>query len=235
MNVSHRRWGALVPLAVAAVALSACGSHNALPGSAGASSPASAPSPTTTPLTAAQQQFVSDVRSQFNIGSSVTDSDLASVATGVCTAAQAQLGTTAVDQAVTSNLSFSGPGESNAAAAAQVAGLAFKDVCPQYTPPPVVILRLSGSGIENSQPVTVTSSQLTVKYSYNCASMGTSNFIADFETTGNSADGDDQSIANTIGAGGSDTTTIYPQNVGSQYYLSVIAGGCTWRVVIKSP
>ena len=42
---------------------------------------------------------------------------------------------------------------------------------------------MSGSNDENSRPVTVTTSQLTVKYSYDWASAGGSdNLIADFET-----------------------------------------------------
>jgi hypothetical protein len=236
MKVNHRPWAVLVPLAVAALALAACGSSKSPPAAAShtTSAPATPPAPA---LTAAQQQFVSDARSTFNMGASVTDSDLVGIASGVCAAAQANLGANAIDLVpAAQGLTFSG-GEGNSAGAAQIVALAIKDTCPQYTPPPTVILRMSGSGIENSRPVLVTSSQLTVKYSYDCASMGTSNFIADFETTnyGNSANGDDQSIANTIGAVASDTTQIYPQNVGSDYYLAVIAGGCTWHVVIKSP
>jgi hypothetical protein len=114
---------------------------------------------------------------------------------------------------------------------------AEKDVCPAYLPkPPMVLVSLSGSGIANSQPVTVTSGTLTVRYSYNCSSFGGSgNFIADFQTPDQSSlSSDDQQIANVVGASGSATTTIYPQNVGSRYYLS-INSECNWSVKVVSP
>ena len=114
---------------------------------------------------------------------------------------------------------------------------AEKDLCPQYLPkPPVVLLRLSGSGIQNSAPVLVTQSTLQVHYSYDCSSFGGSgNFIADFET-GNQASfsSDDQPIANALSSGGSATTTIYPQNTGSEYHLAVNSE-CNWSVTISAP
>jgi hypothetical protein len=110
---------------------------------------------------------------------------------------------------------------------------AEKDICPaQYVrPPAAVLLRLSGSGIQNSAPFTVNSGTLTVTYSYDCSSFGSSgNFIADLETADQS---DDQSIANALGSGGTTTTTIYPQDVGASYHLSVNSE-CDWTVVIKT-
>lgn len=100
---------------------------------------------------------------------------------------------------------------------------------------PTVLLSLSGSGIENSAPFLVTESQLTVTYSYDCAAFGgTGNFIADL-LTGNqdSLGSDDQSIANALGAGGTVTTTIYPQNPGTDYHLAVNSE-CNWSVTVKS-
>ena len=42
---------------------------------------------------------------------------------------------------------------------------------------------------------------------------------------------DDQSIANALGAGGSDTTTVYPQGSGRQYHLS-LNSECNWNVTV---
>jgi hypothetical protein len=99
-----------------------------------------------------------------------------------------------------------------------------------------VVLYMSGNGIKNSSPIRVTSGTLTAYYSYNCASAGgTGNFIADLETPNQgAANSDDQSIANALGSGGTASTTIYPQDVGSQYYLAVNSE-CNWSVTIKSP
>lgn len=100
---------------------------------------------------------------------------------------------------------------------------------------PTVLLSLSGSGIENSAPFLVTESQLTVTYSYDCASAGgTGNFIADLQSGNQSSLGsDDQSVANALGAGGTVTTTIYPQNPGTDYHLAVNSE-CNWTVTVKS-
>ena len=56
------------------------------------------------------------------------------------------------------------------------------------------------------------------------------NFIADLQQPGG---GDDQSIANALGAGGTVTTTVYPTNAGSDYYISVNSE-CTWTVTVKA-
>jgi hypothetical protein len=100
----------------------------------------------------------------------------------------------------------------------------------------VVLVNLSGSGIKNSAPFTVSSGTLTVSYSYNCASFGgRGNFVADL-LSGNqsSLNSDDQSIANALGSSGAATTHIYPTMVGSKYYLSVNSE-CSWTVIVKSP
>ena len=100
---------------------------------------------------------------------------------------------------------------------------------------PKVLLSLSGSGIANSPPFLVTAGTLTVHYSYSCASFGSSgNFIADLQS-GNQASlgSDDQPVANVLGSGGSATTTIYPQDPGSDYHLAVNSE-CDWNVIIWS-
>ena len=89
--------------------------------------------------------------------------------------------------------------------AAQFVKTAERDICPsEYPKPATILLRLSGSGIQNSAPFTVSSGTLTVHYSYDCSSFGSaSKFVADLET-GNQAslDSDDQSIANALGTEG---------------------------------
>jgi hypothetical protein len=100
---------------------------------------------------------------------------------------------------------------------------------------PKVLLSLSGSGIANSPPFLVTAGILTVHYSYSCASFGSSgNFIADMQS-GNQASlgSDDQPVANVLSSGGSASTTIYPQNPGSDYHLAVNSE-CDWNVIIWS-
>jgi hypothetical protein len=96
-----------------------------------------------------------------------------------------------------------------------------------------VSFTFSGSGIENSAPFNVGSGPLTVSYTYNCSSFGSSgNFIADL-LYGNqsSLNSDDQPIANDLSTGGSQTTTIYPQYPGKDYYLSVNSE-CSWSITV---
>ena len=94
---------------------------------------------------------------------------------------------------------------------------------------------MSGSGIQNSAPFLVNESSLTVDYSYNCAAFGQSgNFIADLiGGSVNAGTYDDQSIANALSTGGSATTTLYPQDQGTDYHLSVNSE-CSWSVTVKS-
>jgi hypothetical protein len=98
-----------------------------------------------------------------------------------------------------------------------------------------VLIRFTGSGIENSAPFNVGSSPLTVHYSFNCASMGQAgNFIADL-LYGNQANfsSDDQSIANDLAMSGAQTTTVYPQDAGKGYHLAVNSE-CDWRIRVSS-
>ncbi len=91
----------------------------------------------------------------------------------------------------------------------------------------------SGSGIENSAPFNVGSGPLTVSYTYNCSSFGSSgNFIADL-LYGNqsSLNSDDEPIANDLSTGGSQSTTVYPQYPGKDYYVSVNSE-CSWSITV---
>jgi hypothetical protein len=98
-----------------------------------------------------------------------------------------------------------------------------------------VLISLSGSGIRNSAPFVVNSSAVTARYSYDCSGFGGSgNFIADLISGSPSAGNyDDQSIANELGSGGSQTTTVYPQDLGSSYYLEVNSE-CSWSITLTA-
>jgi hypothetical protein len=98
-----------------------------------------------------------------------------------------------------------------------------------------VLIRFTGSGIKNSAPFNVGSGPLTITYHFNCAAFGGSgNFAADL-LYGNqsSLNSDDQSIANDLAPSGSQTTTVYPQDPGKDYYLSVDSE-CSWRLKVVS-
>jgi Protein of unknown function (DUF2510) len=98
-----------------------------------------------------------------------------------------------------------------------------------------VLFTFSGSGIRNSAPFTVNSSAVTARYSYDCSALGGSgNFIADLVSgSPDSGNYDDQSIANELGSGGGQTTTIYPQDQGATYHLEVNSE-CSWSIALTS-
>jgi hypothetical protein len=96
-----------------------------------------------------------------------------------------------------------------------------------------LLLTFSGSGIRNSAPFNVGGGPLTVTYSFNCSSFGGSgNFQADLYY-GNQAslNSDDLSVANALARSGHQTTTVYPQYPGKEYYLSVNSE-CSWNVKV---
>jgi hypothetical protein len=98
-----------------------------------------------------------------------------------------------------------------------------------------VLATMSGNGIQNSAPFLVSASPVTATYTYDCSGFGTAgNFIADM-LSGNQSDlgSDDQSIANALGMSGGATTTLYPANTGSDYYLSVNSE-CDWTVTVNA-
>jgi hypothetical protein len=98
-----------------------------------------------------------------------------------------------------------------------------------------VLISMSGSGIRDSAPFVVNSSSVTARYSYDCSSAGgEGNFIADL-ISGSPSSGnyDDESIANELGSGGSQTTMVYPQDVGSSYHLEVNSE-CSWSITLTA-
>ena len=98
-----------------------------------------------------------------------------------------------------------------------------------------VLINLSGSDIRNSAPFIVNSSPVTASYSYDCSGFGgTGTFIADMVSgSPSSLSYDDQSIANELGSGGSQTTTLYPQIQGSSYHLEVNSD-CSWSITLTA-
>jgi hypothetical protein len=127
------------------------------------------------------------------------------------------------------------PAASHAAAPVYTAAAPAASAPPtsvDITPVGQVLGHLSGQGIANSAPFLVPASPVTVTYTYNCSAAGGSgNFIADLRTPDQS--GDDQSIANALGAGGTVTTSVYPASTGQDYYISVNSE-CTWTVTVKT-
>lgn len=214
---------AALAAAGAAVLIAGCGSsggHAAAPASsAPVTAAAATPSASAFTPTTAQETYLTDLAAALaKVGEQSTASDQQTVTTGetICTA----LGNGTAPSAIIS-------GVSNPADGKIIVGTAEKDLCPQYLPR--VLLKLSGSGIQNSAPFAVSSSMLTVTYTYNCADDGgTGNFIADI-TDGS----DDQTVANALGAGGTTTTTVYPTDQGSDYHLAVNSE-CTWTVTVSS-
>jgi len=79
------------------------------------------------------------------------------------------------------------------------------------------------------------SSTVTAQYSYDCSAFGGGgNFIADMVSgSPSSLNYDDQSIANALGAGGSQTTTLYPADQGGSYYLEVNSE-CSWSITLTA-
>jgi hypothetical protein len=203
----------------------------------------STPSPTPSPISAAQQTFASAMQNDFNFSTYISTDEFVNYGETICADRQngrSQLAELAFTRNTFVNTSRRG--------AASMVRLAERDLCPKYLaavpppppppppPKPVVLVSMSGNGIQNSAPVNVTQSTLTVTYSYDCSSFGGSgNFIADFISGDpNAGNYDDQQIANQLGSGGSVTTTIYPQNVPGQYHLEVNSE-CSWSVTITQP
>ncbi len=204
------------------------------PTASSSSSPATTAPATTAPAAAtyssADQKFFSDVTSAFP-SLAIDDSMMASLGTDTCNARKDGASQDMLYAATSKRKALLGPD-----GGPKLVRLAEKDLCPQYLPVvPKVLFSLSGSGIENSAPFVVNSGTVTVHYTYNCASAGgTGNFIADLETGDQSSlNSDDQSIANALGAGGSVTTTVYPQDAGAEYHIAVNSE-CTWSIVVES-
>jgi hypothetical protein len=134
--------GVLVVVIAIGVAVSG-GKSPGKPASAGTTSPAApAAQATGSGLTAAQQQFVSDMRAGtvFNVDSSVTDQQIAQFGQTVCGIRQS-------DQAQSSAISTAEStwSDTSAMQGDQVVRLAEKDICPTYLPPETVTYVVRGT------------------------------------------------------------------------------------------
>lgn len=154
------------------------------------------------------------------------------IALGIIAAAVLLIVISAVASNSNSTQSSSGSAAPQVTLQPAVAGSPSASAAPP--PSPKVLLRMSGNQDQNSAPFPVTSGTLTVRYSYDCSAYGSQgNFIADLITGDEgSASYDDQEISNALGESGSDVTTLYPQDVGSDYHL-VVTSECTWTVVVR--
>lgn len=214
-----RGWAIAVVLPVLlAGCASTGGTHATRP--AAAQAPASAAAAALSP---AQARFVSGFSAALG-DQGLSDAAEVKMGETVCTARQGGASASTIIDATTNR----GP-------ARVLVKTAEKYLCPQYLPhKATVVIRFAGSGIRNSAPFLITGATVMVRYTYDCADAGGSgNFIADMESGNQSSPGsDDQSIANALGSGGSQTTTLYPADVGSEYHLAVNSE-CSWSLVVK--
>lgn len=95
------------------------------------------------------------------------------------------------------------------------------------------LINFSGADIRNSPPFKVGDGPVSVSYNYDCSQFGSQgNFAADMISGDpSSLDSDDQIIANKLGNGGSDTTTLYPTNPGGDYHIEVNSE-CQWSIKV---
>lgn len=219
--------GALLPLTgIAACGGSGGATPSATPAAARTTQAAAAPS-----LTAAQQQFTSDMASKYGLGDGTSSSNTAVVATGddICTmlkAGSAEADIASVTRQARSSLS--------AADAAGIVKLAGQDLCPADVPKPFqaeTLLNVSGSGQYTTVKFTIGGNgDYDVDWTYGEGSMGSSvNF--DFTADGG---GDSQLTGpNQLGTGGSGVTHVYSD--AGTHYLQVSSEG-NWTVkVVTAP
>lgn len=153
-----------------------------------------------------------------------TNANLAKLGTSICSARQAGESQAALVKVARARFSPKG--------AARLIRLGESELCPAMVPrKPRVIVRFSGSGIENTAKFTITGSgDWLLKWHYNCAADGgTGNFIVD-EDGGSDLNG---ANVNELGAGGSGATHAYG-DTGSHYLA--INSECDWSVgVVTTP
>lgn len=152
---------ALVVVLVIGIAIGTAGkSTGGKPAAASASPSVQAFSPTPSPL---NTQFVSDMRTTFNFDSSVSDDDLSSFGTQVCSDMQAQTPFTQEVGNARQQWSHTSPGDG-----IQMIRLAEQDICPGQLKPETITYQVtgnvsadvtygpSGSNFQGSVPMKVT-------------------------------------------------------------------------------
>jgi hypothetical protein len=97
---------------------------------------------------------------------------------------------------------------------------------------PRVIYTHSGSGDFTGPPLSLPG-PVSVRYSFDCSAFGQACNFAGYLIGGTGASYDGQNFANQLALRGGDTATVYPQDSGTPYHLSVISEG-SWTVTITS-
>jgi hypothetical protein len=112
---------------------------------------------------------------------------------------------------------------------AVIVALAIKYICPNAIPH--TIATFTGNGSENTGQFTISGNgNWTLNWSYNCSSMGTSNFIV-YEDGNNDPTGNGLTV-NELGSIQSGSSDAYGD--AGTHYFEVIAGGCSWTLTVES-
>jgi hypothetical protein len=204
-------------------------------GTSGSSPPAQKPSSsaagsTPTPLSVSELAFISQMRTNYNFGSGVSDRDIAHFGHQVCTLREG--GDT---QATAAQVAASSWTNTSTTEGEAMARLAEKDLCPSELPVQRwhVIASYNGSGTWNSPQFRLHDSPVRVTFSYSgngSSEYGGDNFMADLVSSS-----DDLMIANDIAISGGKTTTLYPDmsyGGSPNYHLEVEATG-SWSFTIS--
>lgn len=204
--------GAFIVLIVV-IGVAAGGGNKASSASSSSASaaPAAAPSPTDT-LSSQQHQFISDMRSQYNFNSAVSDSSIADFGRNICMNAQ----TGGASQSSLESLAQSSWTNIKSADAYGMVRVAEQDLCPSYLPAQTwhTIATFTGSSNTNTAQFTIQpydSSNWVMKYTYTCSGQmtGTGNFIVN-EDGGNDSSGTSSSVQlNNLDSGQNSQTNVY--------------------------
>jgi hypothetical protein len=131
----------IVGLIVVIVAVSVTGSHKSTPPAASpAVTPAATASPTPT-LSAAQQTFVSDMRSQFGF-SGASANDIVAIGAETCSQRESGVSQSATITTVVSDNGLTGGGSTGYGG---IIRLSETDLCPKYLPPQTVTYIVTGA------------------------------------------------------------------------------------------
>lgn len=186
------------------------------------------PTPSTAPaLPMAVQDFVGAARSQVDVGPSVSDIQLANVGTAVC--AMAKAGSSQADLngvATAQSLHIS------ASDSARIASLAERVICPQSIPKPKwhTLATLTGNGDGDTARFHIGGNgDWELRYTYSCASFGSSGNFAVTEDGGN--DMAPSAVAvNELGNGGSGVWHVYSDS--GSHWLEILSE-CDWTLKVR--
>jgi hypothetical protein len=230
-NRHQLRWvllsiaGGLALIIGLAVAFAALTNHAKI----STATPSPAPAAPSTPPE--QQRFISDVRSQYDVGPEVIDEDIVTVGSQICQGARSGSDRATLDKLPEQNgFSISGNGSDS------LVNLAIRDMCPGSAPVPTwhTLAHYSGSGQWKGPTFKVLGDNPVLKVIYhyrnNSDGFGATNFIADLVSRD-----DYLNIANDIAISGGKTTRVYPDVSfgGSTHYHVEIQAVGSWTVTIR--